>query len=123
MTIGPEPMMQTASMSSLRGSAHLLDPGLDERPCVVRAGPCLRVELQRPGSELRIGEPFDGAVVERRVRGGAVARLAHGEAVVLARDEHESRRTLQHRMVRSTVAERELVRLVSRREREQLVAE
>ena len=55
--------------------------------------------------------------------GRTLLHLADCEAVILARDEHAARPPVQHRVVRSPVAERQLVRLVACRQREQLVAE
>ena len=51
-----------------RQGDYLLEPFADDRPRVVRARPGLRVELHRARAELRVGEPLDGAVVERLVR-------------------------------------------------------
>src|SRR5258706_14627565 len=110
-------------MSSRRGEAHLLDPLVQDPPRVVRARPGLRMELPRPRAELRVVEAFDGAVVERLVRRGAVRARSDGEAVVLARDEDAPGRPLDHGMVRPAMAERKLERREAGREREQLVAE
>src|SRR5260221_14132441 len=110
--------MQIDSMSVLRGKT--VHPLLDERPRVVRAGAGLGVELQRASAQLGEVEAFDSAVVEGDVR--SLGRLArpHGEAVVLARDEDAAGLPLEHRMVRAAMAERELVRLVVGRARDQL---
>src|SRR5262245_52077781 len=110
-------------MSSRRGSAHLLDPAVDQRPRVVGARAGLRVELHRARTQLRIGEPLDGAVVERLVRRGAVLGRRDREAVVLARDEDAAARALEDRVVRAAVAERELERPEPGGAREQLMAE
>src|SRR5512134_1871889 len=122
MTIGPAPITQMDARSGRRGIAELLDPGLDLRPRVVRARARLGVELERARPLAREGKPLDGAVVEGDVRDRR-AVAAHSEAVVLARDEDAARRELEHRVVRATVAERELERLEAGRLREELVAE
>ena len=68
-------------------------------------------------------ETFDRPVVERDVCCLARLRRGDGEAVVLARDEHATRAALEHRMVRTAMAERELERLVPGREGQQLMSE
>src|SRR5689334_511554 len=103
MTIGPEPTMRIDRRSSLRGIAELLDPALDQRPCVVRPRPGLRMELQRACTELREREPLDGAVVERDVRRFCRLARVDAEAVVLRGHEHAAARALEHRMVRAAV--------------------
>src|SRR5437867_5419997 len=117
MTIGPEPIRQTDSMSRRLGKrAHLLDPPVDQAPRVVRTGPCLGVELDGARAQLGVLEPLDGLVVERDMC--RLPRLARSdrEPVVLRGHEHPARGTLDDRMVRSTVPERELERLVPGRE-------
>ena len=52
-----------------------------------------------------------------------VLHLRDREAVVLRRHEHAAGLPLEHRMVRATVAERELVRLMTGRAGDELVAE
>src|SRR5581483_7316431 len=103
--------MQIDSRSVRLGiRGDLLDPGLEERPGVVRARAGLRMELERARPQLRQLEPLDGAVVEGDVRRlGGLAR-ADREAVVLARDEHAAGLPLEDGMVGAAVAERELVR-------------
>src|SRR5579862_3334931 len=115
MTIGPEPTMQMLCRSCLRGK--LVHPFLQQRPGVVRAGSRLRMELERARAQLREGEPFDGAVIERHVRRLLGVVRAYGEPVVLARHEDAPVRALQHRMVRAAVAEGKLERLVPGGER------
>src|SRR5262245_13188399 len=81
------------------------------------------MELDGAGVFQREVEPFDGAVVQGRVR--RLPRLGRrdGEAVVLAGDEHAAARALDDGMVRAAVTERQLERLVSGGERQQLVPE
>src|SRR5579859_1881019 len=121
MTIGPEPTRQIVSMSVLRGK--LVHPLLEQRPRIVWAGTGFWMELQRTSAQLREREALDRSVVERDVRRLFGVRGTHGEAVVLARDEHTLVCALQHRMVRAAMAERELERLVPGGHREHLVAE
>src|SRR3954464_14017662 len=126
MTIGPDPIRQIEWMSSRRGTTHLLDELLDDRPRVVRAGPGLRVELHRTSVQVRIGEALDRAVVERLVRDAVAVARRNREAVVLARHDDASAlltRARNDRMVAAPVTERELVGVVAGGEREQLVAE
>src|SRR5258708_5391778 len=110
MTIGPLPIRQIDSRSLRRGT-ELLDEVADDRPGVVRTRPGFGMELRGPRMLLREIEPFDGAVVERNVRRLALLGSLDGEAVVLRRDEHAPGRTLEHRMVRAAMPERQLVRL------------
>src|SRR5262245_40089016 len=106
MTIGPEPMRRIDSRSSLRGKAG--HPPFDRRPRVVRPRAGLGMELERARAELAKLEALDGAVVERHVRDlGRVARV-DAEAVILRGHEHPAAGTLEHRVVRAAVAEREL---------------
>src|SRR3954470_18333783 len=105
MTIGPEPRMRIFSMSSLRGMRlDLLQEPVEEVEAVVRAGPGLRVVLDRAARPVQQREALDGPVVEvevRQLRGAEVRLPAHGlvgvdgllpvrakdgEAVVLRRD-------------------------------------
>jgi carbamoyl-phosphate synthase small subunit len=72
--------MQIDSMSLRRGIGHLLDPGLEQRPRVVRAGAGLGMKLERARAQLREVEALDGAVVERDVR--RLRRLAKAGAKV-----------------------------------------
>src|SRR4249919_1586426 len=104
-------------------AAHLLDPRLENPPGVVRPGAGLRMELHRPRPLAAQLQPLDGAVVQRDMR--LLARLGRrdGETVVLRSDEDAVRASLEHRMVSTAVAERELVRLAPGRDRQQLVAE
>src|SRR6476619_1475606 len=99
-------MMQIVSMSVRLG--NVVYPLLEQRPRVVRPRSRLRVELERLRAQLRELEALDRLVVERVVACVALVFRAHGEAVVLARDEHAARLALEHRMVRAAVAEREL---------------
>src|SRR3954469_4904259 len=115
--------MQMLSMLLRLGMRELVHPGLEQRPRVVWARPRLGMELQRAGAELRQLEALDRPVVERDVRHLARFARLDGEAVVLARDEHPAGKTLEHRVVRAPVAERELVRLVASRAGDQLVPE
>src|SRR5438093_10120420 len=81
--------------------------------------------MELHGARAQIGEvePLDRAVVEGDVRRlGGVAR-PHRKAVVLARDEHATGGPLEHGVVRAAMAERKLVRLVTRRETEKLMTE
>src|SRR5207248_5947934 len=94
----------------------LVDPRLEQRPCVVRARARFRMELERARVQVGEVEALDGLVVERDVRRLLRVRCAHGEAVVLARDEHPAAVALQYRMIRAAVTERELEGLVTRRE-------
>src|SRR3954452_6433962 len=112
MTIGPEPTMQIEWMSVRLGK--VVDPLLDQRVRVVRSGAGLRMELDRARAQLRQRQALDRLVVERHVRRLRLVLRAHGEAVVLARDEHLAARALEHGMVDPAVAERELERLVAR---------
>src|SRR5919201_4036266 len=122
MTIGPEPMMQIECRSSRRGTeAHLLHPTLEDRPRVVRAGTRFGMELHRGGALVPEVESLYGAIVERYMRRFARVGGLDCEAVVLRSDEHASGRTLEHWVVRTAVPERELVRAMTGREREQLV--
>src|ERR671935_653739 len=124
MTIGPDPMMQIECRSSRRGTeAHLLHPTLEDRPSVVRAGTRFGMELQRGRALAREVESLYGAVVERYMRRFARVGGPDCEAVVLRGHEHASGRTLEHGMVRTTVAERELVRAMTGGERQQLMPE
>src|SRR5215208_1090519 len=122
MTIGPDPITQIERRSRRSGNAHLLDPRLDQVPRVVGPGPGLWMELHRAGTLAWEREPLDGAVVERDVSDLGTVPLDR-EAMVLARDEHAVRAQVEHRVVRTAVAERELEGLESRRQREQLMAE
>ena len=89
----------------------------------MRTRPGLGMELHRPCAELRIREALDGAVVERLVRRRAVLGRHDGEAVVLACHENAARLPFEHGMVGTAVAERQLERRETGREREQLVTE
>src|SRR5438477_10892770 len=121
MTIGPEPMMQIDSMSVRLGSSKLLDPDRDDRSAVVRPRARLGMELRRARTQLRVVQAFDGAVVERGVRDAVALARRDRESVVLRGDEHAARLVVDDGMVRAAMAERELERLVSGRECEQLV--
>src|SRR3954447_7406585 len=103
--------------------AHLLDPGLDDPPGIVRPGAGLRMELD--GLRALAGElqALDRAVVEGDVRLLPGLRRGDGEAVILRGDDHAVRRALEDWMVCASVPERQLVRLAAGREREELVAE
>src|SRR5262245_62385690 len=124
MTIGPEPIRQMDSRSGRRGmsaSPELCHPGLDERPGVVRARTCFRMELHRPGALRGHRKALDGLVVERAVS-DLGARAADGEAVVLGGHQHAVLLNVEHRMVRAAVTERQLVRLEPKDDAEQLMA-
>src|SRR4051794_15925157 len=141
MTIGPEPRMRILWMSSLRGTADLLQESVEEVQRVVWPGARLRVVLHRAARDVEEREPFDGAVVEVDVAelGGAEVRLpAHrlvrldaafaagaddGEPVVLRRDLDVLRLQVLHRVVGPAVAERQLERLQADGAAEQLVPE
>src|SRR5471030_2432796 len=111
-------------MSSLScGLLQLIDPAGDDRGCVVRSGCGLRMELRGARTQLGVVEAFDGSVVQRRMRDGLVVGRRDGEAVVLRGDEDAARTVIEHGMVGSAVAERQLERLAPCREREQLMPE
>src|SRR5919106_6080387 len=114
-------MTQIESRSGLRGIGQPLDEVVDDVSRVVRPGARFRVELERVSAKLRVVEALDRAVVEGDVR--RLARLARldREAVILARDEDATARPLEHGMVRTAVAERQLARLVAGRAGEELV--
>src|SRR3954469_228308 len=82
MTIGPEPRMRIFSMSSLRGmSLDLLKEPVEEVEAVVRAGPGLRVVLDRAARDVEEREALHRAVVEvevRQLRGAEVGLPPHG---------------------------------------------
>src|SRR5206468_5846580 len=82
-----------------------------------------RVELRGARPKLGILEALDRPVVERAVRDARLVARCDREPVVLRRDENLAAAVVEHRMVRAAVAEGQLVRLLLRREREQLVAE
>jgi hypothetical protein len=115
--------MQTDSMSFRRGLGHLRHPCLEQRPRVVRPGASLGVELERARAQVRQVEALHRPVVERDVRDLGCLPRRDREAVVLARHEHAAREPLVHRMVRTSMAERKLVRVVAGGARDQLVAE
>src|SRR5687768_6783307 len=102
-------------MSLRRGTLHLLDPVLEDRPRVVRPRARLGVELNRARAQIREVEALDGAVVERDVRRLGLVGGRDREAVVLARDEHAPAPALEHGMVGAAMAEGELVGLVAGR--------
>src|SRR5712691_4388272 len=114
-------MIRIDSRSALRGK--LAHPPFEQWPGVVRAGAGLRMELQRPGAQLRERETLDGSVVERDVRHLPRLRGVDAEAVILSGHEHAAALALEHRVVRAAVAERQLRRREPRRTPEQLVAE
>ena len=61
-------MRQIVSRSDRRGNViHLLDPLVDDRPGIVRAGTCFRVELDGARALAAKLEAFDGAVVQGRM--------------------------------------------------------
>ena len=86
-------------------------------------GPASGWNCSERAQQLGVVETFDRPVVERDVGRRALVGLAHREPVVLARHEHAARTPVEHRVVRAAVAEGQLVRLVTRRQREQLMAE
>src|SRR5215210_1403536 len=103
------------------GIGHLLDPLLEDRPGVVRPRSGLRMELHRARVLQREVETLDSAVIERNVDRLPCFRGCDCEAVVLAGDQHAPGGAVEHRVVRTTVPEGELERLMSGREGEQLV--
>src|SRR5438132_964465 len=115
-------MRQTEWRSERLGSGtHLLHPRGEQRPAVVGARARLGVELRRAGPMPGQVERLDGAVVERD--GSDLAALARldGEAVVLARDQHPPAGSVEDRVVRAAVPERELEGPEPGRERDELV--
>src|SRR3954469_5759562 len=96
-------------MSCRLGICHLLDPLFEQRPRVVRPGPCFWMELHRPRLLQRKCQALDGVVVEGDVSRLTCIRRCDGEAVVLARDEDPSGSSFEDRMVRAAVAERQIV--------------
>src|SRR4051812_39366977 len=127
MTIGPEPRMRIFSMSSLRGMRlDLLKEPVEEVEAVVRAGPGLRVVLDRAARDVEEREALHRAVVEvevRQLRGAEVGLPAHGlvsvdrllavgaedgEAVVLRGDLDTAGLEVLDRVVGAAVAEGEL---------------
>src|SRR6478672_11274969 len=100
-------MRQIEWRSSRLGSGlQLPDELADDRPRVVRARTCLRMKLRGARTLAREVEPLDGSVVQRHVRRLALLRRLDRETVVLRRDEHATRRALEHRMVCAAMAER-----------------
>ena len=71
----------------------------------MRAGPGLGMELDGASAQLGIGEPLDGAVVQRLVRGGTIGARRDREPVVLGGDEDSAARTLDDRVIRASVPE------------------
>src|SRR3954452_14124714 len=110
-------------MSCRLGICHLLDPLFEQRPRVVRPGPCFWMKLHRPRLLQWKCQALDGVVVEGDVSRLTCSRRCDSEAVVLARHAEPSGSWVEHRVVATGVAKRKLVRLVPRRKREQLVAE
>src|SRR5690348_1286113 len=95
----------------LGNGLQLLDEAADDRRRVVRPGRRLRMELRRACPQLRVVEPLDRAVVQRAVRDAGLVAGRDGEAVVLRGHENAPGAVVEHRVVRTAVAERELVRL------------
>src|SRR3954467_12882156 len=110
-------------MSCRLGICHLLDPLFEQRPRIVRPGPCFWMELHRPCLLQWKCQALDGVVVERDVSRLTCSRRCDREAVVLARHEDPAGSSFEHRVVRTAVTERKFVLLMPRRKREQLVAE
>src|SRR6478672_1512238 len=110
-------------MSCRLGICHLLDPLFEQRPRVVRPGPCFWMELHRPRLLQGKRQALDGLVVEGDVSRLTCSRRCDGEPVILARDEHPPGSSFEDGVVRAAVAERKLVRLVSCGECKQLMAE
>src|ERR1044072_2689425 len=104
------------------GNAHLLHPRLDEVPGVMWSRASLGGELNRAGALAGQLEALDGAVVKRGGRDFGTVALDR-EAVVLTRDEDAVRAQIEHRVVRAAVPERQLERLETGGEGEQLVPE
>src|SRR3954462_2026434 len=142
MTIGPEPRMRIFSMSSRLGmGGDLLQEPVEEVEAVVRAGPGLRVVLDRPAGDVEERQPLPRAVVEvevRQLRGAEVGLPAHGligvDRLLAARPEHREAVVLRgdldapglevlDRMVAAAVAEGQLEGLQPDRAAQQLMAE
>src|SRR5262249_53777487 len=106
MTIGPEPIRQTDSMSGRLGNrSQLLGPLRDDRCTVMGPGARLGVELRRASPQLRVVEALDRAVVQRRVRDALAVAGSNREAVVLRRDENATGHVVDDRMVCAAVSE------------------
>src|SRR3954452_5176867 len=142
MTIGPEPRMRIFSMSSLRGMRlDLLKEPVEEVEAVVRAGPGLRVVLDRAARDVEEREALHRAVVEvqvRQLRGAEVGLPAHGlvgvdrllptrpqdrEAVVLRGDLDAAGLEVLDGVVAAAMAEGQLEGLQADRPAQQLMAE
>src|SRR5690242_13597218 len=100
--------MQIDSRSRRLGNSELLDPLRNNRGAVVWSRARLGVELRRTCTQLRVVEPLDRAVVERDVRHALVVARRDREAVVLRGDEHAAAATVENRVIRAAVPEREL---------------
>src|SRR6185503_20261296 len=90
----------------------------------------LRMVLHSENWVLPVLHPFDGPVVEVKVRdlkrlrtGNAAGITVHREAVVLRRDKYLSRIEIPHRMVSPPMPVRELHRLAPQRQSQQLMPE
>src|SRR5882762_3071956 len=90
----------------------------------------LRMVLDRENRVLPVPHPFDGPIVEvkvrdlKRLRTGNAARIAvHGESMILRRDKYLSRIEIAHWVVPPAMAIRELHRLAAQRQTEELMSE
>src|SRR5262245_46163117 len=120
MTIGPEPIRQTDSMSGRLGNgSQLLDPLGDDRCTVMRPRARFGVELRRARAQLRVVEALDGAVVQRGVGNALAVPRGDREAMVLRRDQNAASRVVDDRVVCAAMSERKLEGLASGRQREQ----
>src|SRR6266511_3764986 len=90
----------------------------------------LRMVLDRENRVLPVPDPFDGPIVEvkvgdfKRLRTGNATRIAvHRESMVLRRDKYLSRIEIAHRVVAPAMPIRELHRLATQRQTEELMPE
>src|SRR5262245_61076670 len=120
MMIGPAPMIRMLSMSVRLGTLlllHQLHESIEQVSDVVRAGTRFGMALESEGRPVGPRNPLQAAVEQRHVRdtdGRGQRRRVDGEAMVLARDQHLSRITVEHRMVRAVMAELHLERAATR---------
>src|SRR5690606_21120879 len=134
MTIGPDPITSTCSMSLRLGMAglHQGDELVEQRSRVMRARGGLRVVLHRERRNLLAAQTLHRAVVgavmtdprlaERRVE--TLSRLAfESESVVLCGDGHLAGGDVDDRDVETPVSETHLVGVQPQRPTEDLVAE
>src|SRR6187402_192888 len=113
MTIGPEPITSTRLMSVRLGTFfHFVEELPEEVIRVVRAWCRFRVVLHAEHRLRLVAQALDGAVIEIDVRllDAWRQRLAiDGEAVILRSDLHASGFQFLDRMIRTAVAELQLV--------------